>query len=199
MPFATGDSRDMAAASVQLRRSDPSDPQRAPHTETLTGHDVGDQRRTQVCGKLMHHSTGYSLAAHTVVASPWPSRMRISPTQEVPRHHRRDAPRPAQIRQIRAGIALRSVTTPVPRVLLSTTLTGPTPSGSAGAPALSGLLRPSPAPPGSGRPRLRRTAATLRRCDAAGLSPPLEQQRLTAHETSAPSVHHPFRGTRPAR
>jgi hypothetical protein len=46
---------------------------------------------------------------------------------------------------------LKDVTAPVPRVLLSATLAGPAPSGSTGhVPALSGLLPPSPAPPGSG-------------------------------------------------
>ena len=59
---------------------------------------------------------------------------------------------------------LKDVTTPVPRVLLSATLAGPAPSGSTGhVPALSGLLPPSPAPPGSGCPQLRRPAATGQR------------------------------------
>ena len=38
--------------------------------------------------------------------------------------------------QVRAGVSLRDVTTPVPRVLLSVTLTGPAPSGSTGTPRL---------------------------------------------------------------
>ena len=42
------------------------------------------------------------------------------------------APLPAHIHQVRAGDALRGVTTPVPRVLLSVSLAGPAPSGSAG-------------------------------------------------------------------
>jgi hypothetical protein len=42
------------------------------------------------------------------------------------------APLPAQIRQVRAGVTLRDVTTSVPRVLLSVPLAGPAPSGSAG-------------------------------------------------------------------
>src|SRR5262249_57595678 len=59
---------------------------------------------------------------------------------------------------------LKDVTTPVPRVLLSATLAGPAPSGSTECvPALSGLLPPSPAPPGSGCPQLHHPAATGRR------------------------------------
>jgi hypothetical protein len=59
---------------------------------------------------------------------------------------------------------LKDVTAPVPRVLLSATLAGPAPSGSTGhVPALSGLLPPSPPPPGSGCPQLHRPAATGRR------------------------------------
>jgi hypothetical protein len=48
----------------------------------------------------------------------------------------RDAPLPAQIRQIRAGQALRGFTTPVPTYSSPSLLTGPTPSGSADAPRL---------------------------------------------------------------
>ena len=54
--------------------------------------------------------------------------------------------------------------TPVPRVLLSATLAGPAPSGSTRhVPALSGLLPPSPAPPGSGCPQLHQPAAAGQR------------------------------------
>src|SRR5215472_8261052 len=71
---------------------------------------------------------------------------------------------------------LKDVTTPVPRVLLSATLAGPAPSGSTGhVPALSGLLPPSPAPPGSGCPQLHRPAATRRR-----------RRSLTSTRTTAP-------------
>lgn len=44
------------------------------------------------------------------------------------------APLPALIRQVRAGSVLRDFETPVPRVLLSITLAGPAPSGSASTP-----------------------------------------------------------------
>jgi hypothetical protein len=84
------------------------------------------------------------------------------PTQEFPAHIADGcAPRPAQIRQVRAGVQMEGRKTPVPRVLLSVTLTGPAPSGSTGhVPALSGLLPPSPAPPGSGCPQLHSLATT---------------------------------------
>lgn len=86
------------------------------------------------------------------------------PTQEFPADLDGCAPRPALIRQVRAGGPLRDVTTLVPRVLLSVSLAGPAPSGSAGhVPALSGLLLPSPASPGSGCPQLHRPATTGRR------------------------------------
>jgi hypothetical protein len=71
---------------------------------------------------------------------------------------------------------LKDVTAPVPRVLLSATLAGPAPSGSTGhVPALSGLLPPFPAPPGSGCPQLHRPAATGRR-----------RRSLTSTRTTAP-------------
>jgi hypothetical protein len=73
---------------------------------------------------------------------------------------------------------IKDVTTPVPRVLLSATLAGPAPSGSTGhVPALSGLLPPSPAPPGSGCPQLHRPAATRRR-----------RRSLTSTRTTAPAA-----------
>jgi len=54
--------------------------------------------------------------------------------------------------------------TPVPRILISASRAGPAPSGSPGrVPASSGLLPPSPAPPGSGCPRQQRPTATGRR------------------------------------
>ncbi len=109
----------------------------------------------------------------------------------------RDAPHPAQIRQIRAGIALRGVTTPVPRVLLSTTLTGPTPSGSADAPRLCrGCSHPPRHLPDQAAPSY---ARPLRRPDDDGLSPPLEQQRLTAHEAGTQRILDHLRRPVPGR
>ena len=74
---------------------------------------------------------------------------------------RRVRPRSARFEPVSK---LKDVTTPVPLVLLSATLAGPAPSGSTGhVPALSGLLPPSPAPPGSGCPQLHQPAATGQR------------------------------------
>src|SRR6266851_4309061 len=86
---------------------------------------------------------------------------------------RRARPRSARFEPVSK---LKDVTTPVPRVLLSATLAGPAPSGSAAhVPALSGLLLPSPAPPGSGCPQLQRPAATGHR-----------RRSLTFTRTTAP-------------
>src|SRR4029453_13049001 len=67
--------------------------------------------------------------------SPWPPR---EATEDRPRSSRRngkrqDAPPPAPIRQVRAGVNMKDVTAPVPRVLLFATLAGPAPSGSTDA------------------------------------------------------------------
>src|SRR5205823_12050084 len=86
---------------------------------------------------------------------------------------RRARPRSARFEPV---ASVKDVITPVPRVLLSATLAGPAPSGSTGyVPALSGLLPPSPAPPGSGCPQLHRPAATGRR-----------RRSLTSTRTTAP-------------
>jgi hypothetical protein len=103
------------------------------------------------------------------------------PTQKFPAGVAADrcAPRAAQIRQVRAGVQMEDVTTPVPLVLLSVPLTEPAPSGSAGhVPALSGLLPPSPAPPGSGCPQLHPLTATRQAAKVSHLHS--NQQRLTA-------------------
>jgi hypothetical protein len=66
--------------------------------------------------------------------SSWPPGRQRHTGQGVPRPQQWGgcAPPPAQIHQVRAGVILRDVTTPVPRVLLSVSLTRPTPSGSTG-------------------------------------------------------------------
>ena len=98
--------------------------------------------------------------------SPWPPGRHLEARPGVPRPQweagaRRSRPLSARFEPV---VRLRDVIALVPRVLLSATLTGPTPSGSTGhVPALSGLLPPSPAPPGSGCPQLHRPAATGRR------------------------------------
>ena len=69
--------------------------------------------------------------------SPQPPGRRFHDFRGVPHPHGTGcAPLPAHIHQVRAGKALRGVMPSVPRVLLSDPLTGPTPSGSTGAPRL---------------------------------------------------------------
>src|SRR5215469_5519946 len=91
---------------------------------------------------------------------------------------RSSALRPAQIRQVRAGVAIEGRKTPVPRVLLSATLAGPAPSGSTGT---SRLCQGRSHPP---RRYADQAALSykdlLRQAPGEGLSPPLEPQRLTA-------------------
>ena len=74
------------------------------------------------------------------------------------------------------------------------TLTGPTPSGSADAPRLCrGCSHPHRHLPGQAAPSFR---GLPRQPTGAGISPPLKQQRLTAHETRPERVRHHLR--RPA-
>src|SRR5262249_9178514 len=92
----------------------------------------------------------------------------------------RCAPRPAPIRQVRAGARLWDVPTPVPRVLLSATLAGHTPSGGTDPPRLcQGCSRPPRHHPGQAALSF---SGPLPRTVGAGLSPPLELPALfTAH------------------
>jgi hypothetical protein len=70
---------------------------------------------------------------------------------------------------------IKDVTTPVPRVLLSATLAGPAPSGSAGTSRLcQGCSHPPRHHPDQAAPSF---TALLRQDEGEGLSPPLEQQR----------------------
>jgi hypothetical protein len=73
---------------------------------------------------------------------------------------------------------MKDVTTPVPHVLLSATLTGPAPSGSTGTSRLcQGCSRPPRHHPDQAALSY---TAPLRQDGGEGLSPPLEQQRLAA-------------------
>src|SRR5207247_1469564 len=93
-----------------------------------------------------------------------------------PRHYRRDAPRPAQIRQVRAGGVYKGRKAPVPRVLLSATLAGPAPSGGAGTSRLcQGCSRPPRHHPDQAAPSF---TILLRQDRGEGLSPPLEQSEV---------------------
>ena len=117
--------------------------------------------------------------------SPQPPRHRLHGSRRVPRQDG-CAPLPAQIHQVRASTALRGVMAPVPLVLLS--------GCSPGLRHLAvlvhpGFVRTAPTPPGASRDRLSSAPARpLRRPDGGGLSPPLESQRLTAHEASPERV-----------
>ena len=82
------------------------------------------------------------------------------------------APHPAQIRQVQAGVPVKDVITPVPRVLLSATLTGPSPSGSAEPARLcQGCSRPPRHHPDQA---VLSFTGLLRQTGGEGLSPPLE-------------------------
>src|SRR5215207_11770465 len=84
--------------------------------------------------------------------------------------------KPAHIHRIRAGQVSRGVTTPVPRVYLPVSLTGPDPSGSPGPTQLcrgcSHHPQRSPGTAASSFP------PTLRRQGDEGLSPPSESSEV---------------------
>jgi hypothetical protein len=107
------------------------------------------------------------LAASTPQAFPAASRSPVSRLPELPRHSlplagaRRSWPRSARFEPVRA---LRSVMTPVPRVLLSGPLTRHTPSGSTGPPWLcQDCSHPSRRLPGQAVLSSSQAAATARR------------------------------------
>ena len=103
------------------------------------------------------------------------------------------APLPAHIRQVRGRFGLErfsgagSSRTPLRHACRTRTVWQ-----YQHAPALSGLLPPSPAPPGSGCPQLRLPAATETAAAVSHLRS--NRQRLTAQAYAAPRVHH--RGAR---
>ena len=97
--------------------------------------------------------------------SPWPPGRPLQTRPGVPHQpvksggqRVRTANRPISTRFELA--VLRGVTTLVPRVHLSVSLAGPAHLAVRTVPALSGLLPPSPATPGSGCPQLHRAATT---------------------------------------
>ena len=117
----------------------------------------------------------------TPAASPW-LRRRPSPWPPGPREQTRtgssppaDAAagthrEPAHIHRVRAGVASRGVTTPVPRVYLPVSLTGPGPSGSPGPTRLCrGCSHPPRRSPGQAASSF---TPPLRRQGDEGLSPP---------------------------
>ena len=108
--------------------------------------------------------------------SPWPpgptsaSQPGSSPSRRSRTSAHRARPISARLEPVYLS---KDVITLVPRVLLFVTLAEPAPSGSPGyVSALSGLLPPSPAPPGSGCPQLHRPCCD--RSGGEGLSPPLK-------------------------
>jgi len=112
--------------------------------------------------------------------SPWPPR---AGQRATPGSSRRKRPggthraRPLSTR-FEPVYGLKDVTAPVPRVLLSATLTGPGPSGSTGT---SRLCQGCSRPPRHHPDQAALSFTTLLRQDGGeGLSPPLEQQRLAA-------------------
>ncbi len=108
----------------------------------------------------------FAMASRTDICRP----ARKFPTQPKPDRH---APRPAQSTRLEPVYRSKDVLTLVPRVLLSITLAGPTPSGSTDASRrCRGCFPPSPAPPGSGCPQLH--CSCCDRTGGEGLSPPLD-------------------------
>jgi len=66
--------------------------QRCDVPPSIEGRQVGDQRLSHVCGKLVHHPTGYSLATHSGHGSgPGQARFTISADPRS-HHHRRSSP-----------------------------------------------------------------------------------------------------------
>jgi hypothetical protein len=149
-----------------------------------------------------------SIAMSTPQAFPMASRygFPIPPGSSRRPHGQRCALRPAQIRQVRAGVPGEGRKTPVPRVLLSATLAGPAPSGSTGTSRLcQGCSHP---PRRHTDPAAPSYSDLLRQATGEGLSPPHGSQRLTAqrkirtdHGEAAPdqSRRHPMPGGRGAR
>lgn len=132
--------------------------------------------RLYPCGIAMSTPWAFLMASRTAETN----RPRSSPPPSGDEH----APLPAHIHQVRAGLALRDVKTTVPRVLLSTSLAGPAPSGSADTSRLcQGRLPPSPASPGSGCPQLHHPATTGQLTKVSHLR--TDHQRLTAHVSPA--------------
>jgi hypothetical protein len=127
------------------------------------------------------------LAASTPQTFPAASQSPASRLLGVPHQvgARRSRPRSVRFEPVRA---LRGFMTPVPHVLLSGLLTGPTPSDGAGAPRLCQDCSHQPQRlPGASCPQL-----LPGRCDGPAVVVfhlHSNQQRLTAHETSPPGVH----------
>jgi hypothetical protein len=122
--------------------------------------------------------------------SPWPPGVQSQLPRRESRRVNTGGTRRVRPRSTRLEPAafLKDVITPVPRVLLSATLAGPAPSGGAGTSRLcQGCSRPPRHHPDQAALSF---TALLRQDGGEGLSPPLEQQRLTAQS-------HPLADQRP--
>ena len=125
----------------------------------------------------LRHRHGYPAALHRGL----PATDIHMPTQEFPARPISGgcAPHPAHIRQVGAGEPLRDVNAGSSRTPLRHARRTRTIWQCWHVPALSGLLPPSPAPPGSGCPQLHRPAATGTAAKVSHLHS--NHQRLTAH------------------
>jgi hypothetical protein len=145
----------------------------------LAAHDRADRNGSRVhcdslvevgaqlcpCGIATVTPQSFTVASRQTSISP--------PRSSPPRNEGNGyAPLPAHIRQVGAGKPLKDVNAGSSRTPLRHARRTHAIWQYWRTPALSGLLSPSPALPGSGCPQLRRLAAT--RSAAEGLSPPLE-------------------------
>jgi len=134
------------------------------------------------CGIAMANPQHFTMASRQTSTRP----PRSYPHQ--PKHNRQDcAPHPAHIRQIWGRQAFKGRRSWFLSVLLSVTLAGPAPSGSADTSRLcQGCSHPYPASPGTGCPQLHRPAATGSAVVVSHLHS--NKQHLTAHVDPGLSV-----------
>jgi hypothetical protein len=120
--------------------------------------------------------------------SPWPPYGKCEPVREFPNHRNgRGRTAPGRIRQVQAGSVIKGRITPVPRVLLSVTLTGPTPSDGAGASRLCrGCFHPSWHLPGRAAPSSLTPAASGTRVKVSHLHSNHSASWRTAVFTDSP-------------
>jgi len=120
--------------------------------------------------------------------SPWPPCGKCEPAREFPDHsNSQGCTAPGHIRQVQAGSVIKGRITPVPRVLLSVTLTEPTPSDGAGASRLGrGRFHPSWHLPGQAAPSFLTPAASGTRAKVSHLHSNHSASWRTALFTDSP-------------
>jgi len=120
--------------------------------------------------------------------SPWPPCGKCEPAREFPDHsNSQGCTAPGHIRQVQAGSVIKGRITPVPRVLLSVTLTEPTPSDGAGASRLGrGRFHPSWHLPGQAAPSFLTPAASGTRAKVSHLHSNHSASWRTAMFTNSP-------------